>query len=64
MASSALVPMVSLYSELEEKVRVMEIFVEEAKGRVPVYAGTGCVSTAETIALSKRHRRSVWMCCP
>ena len=38
----------------EEKVRVMEIFVEEAKGRVPVYAGTGCVSTAETIALSKK----------
>lgn len=38
----------------EEKVRVMEIFVEEAKGRVPVYAGTGCVSTAETIALSQK----------
>ena len=38
----------------EEKVRVMENFVEEAKGRVPVYAGTGCVSTAETIALSKK----------
>ena len=38
----------------EEKVRVMEIFVEEAKGRVPVYAGTGCISTAETIALSKK----------
>lgn len=36
----------------DEKVRVMEIFVDEAKGRVPVYAGTGCISTAETIALS------------
>lgn len=38
----------------DEKVRVMEIFVEEAKGRVPVYAGTGCISTEETIALSKK----------
>lgn len=37
-----------------EKVRVMEIYVDEVKGRVPVYAGTGCVSTAETIRLSKK----------
>lgn len=36
----------------EEKIRVMEIFVEEAAGRVPVYAGTGCVSTKDTIELS------------
>ena len=39
---------------MEEKIRIMEIFVEEAKGRVPVYAGTGCVSTADTIYLSKK----------
>ena len=38
----------------EEKIRVMEIFVDEAKGRVPVYAGTGCVGTADTIYLSKK----------
>lgn len=37
----------------EERIRVMEIFVDEAKGRVPVYAGTGCVGTDDTIYLSK-----------
>lgn len=42
---------------LEERVRVMEIFVDEAKGRVPVYAGTGCVSTDDTIYLSKEAER-------
>lgn len=36
----------------DEKVRVMQIFVEEAKGRVPVFAGTGCVGTEDTIRLS------------
>ena len=30
---------------MEEKIRVMEIFVDQVKGRVPVYAGTGCIST-------------------
>lgn len=39
---------------MDEKIRVMEIFVDEAAGRVPVYAGTGCISTADTIALSKK----------
>lgn len=38
----------------DEKIRVMEIFVDEVKGRVPIYAGTGCISTAETILLSKK----------
>ena len=37
-----------------EKIHVMEIFVDEAAGRVPVYAGTGCISTKDTIALSKK----------
>ena len=37
-----------------EKVRVLEVVVEETKGRVPVYAGTGCVTTAETIKMSKK----------
>lgn len=39
---------------MEERIRVMEIFVEETRGRVPVYAGTGCVSTEDTIYLSQR----------
>lgn len=38
--------------DFDEKVRVMEIYVDEAKGRVPVYAGTGCISTEETLKLS------------
>ncbi|TCO76873.1 4-hydroxy-tetrahydrodipicolinate synthase [Marinisporobacter balticus] len=38
----------------EEKIRVMELFVEETKGRVPVYAGTGCVGTKDTIELSQK----------
>jgi 4-hydroxy-tetrahydrodipicolinate synthase len=38
----------------EEKAAVMSIVVEQAGGRVPVYAGTGANSTEETIALSRR----------
>lgn len=41
---------------MEEKIRVMEIFVDEVKGRVPVYAGTGCIGTEETVALSRKAR--------
>jgi len=40
--------------DMEEKISVMEIFVDEVNGRVPVYAGTGCVSTKDTIALSRK----------
>ena len=36
----------------EEKLQIIKIVVEEARGRVPVYAGTGCISTKETIELS------------
>ena len=36
----------------EEKLQVMRIVVDEVKGRVPVYAGTGCPGTKATIALS------------
>jgi 4-hydroxy-tetrahydrodipicolinate synthase len=36
----------------EEKKRILEIVVDETKGRVPVYAGTGAVTTRETIALT------------
>ncbi|WP_125591281.1 4-hydroxy-tetrahydrodipicolinate synthase [Companilactobacillus jidongensis] len=37
----------------EEKLTVMKAVVDEANGEVPIYAGTGCVSTEETIQLSK-----------
>ena len=37
----------------KEKVQVLKIVVDETKKRVPVYAGTGCVTTKETITLSK-----------
>ncbi|MBP1764131.1 MAG: dihydrodipicolinate synthase [Firmicutes bacterium] len=37
----------------EEKVKIMEVAVEEVNGRVPVYAGTGCVTTQESVELSK-----------
>ena len=37
----------------EEKKRVIEVVVEETKGRVPVYAGTGAVTTREAVALTK-----------
>lgn len=38
----------------EEKVRVMEITVDHTAKRVPVYAGTGCVTTKETVELTKK----------
>lgn len=37
----------------EEKERVLAAVIEETAGRVPVYAGTGCISTRETIELSQ-----------
>jgi len=36
-----------------EKKCVVEIVVDETRGRVPVYAGTGAVTTRETIALTQ-----------
>lgn len=38
----------------DEKLRVIKAAVDEVKGRVPVYAGTGCVTTEDTIRLSKK----------
>lgn len=37
----------------EEKKRVIEVVVEETRGRVPVYAGTGAITTREAIDLTK-----------
>lgn len=36
----------------EEKRRVLEIVVKTVNGRVPVYAGTGCIGTQDTIRQS------------
>ena len=37
-----------------EKVQVLEATISQVKGRVPVYAGTGCISTRDTIRMSKK----------
>jgi 4-hydroxy-tetrahydrodipicolinate synthase len=37
----------------EERKRVFDIVVEESAGRAPVYAGTGAISTRETIYLTQ-----------
>lgn len=38
----------------EEKLEIIKVVVDEVKGRVPVYAGTGCITTKETIELSQK----------
>ena len=38
----------------EEKLEIIKTAVEAVNGRVPVYAGTGCVTTKETIEFSKK----------
>ncbi len=35
----------------EEKERIIEVVVDETRGRIPVYAGTGAITTREAIAL-------------
>ncbi|HWP51608.1 MAG TPA: 4-hydroxy-tetrahydrodipicolinate synthase [Clostridia bacterium] len=37
-----------------EKEHVLRIVVEETNHRIPVYAGSGCITTTETIATSRR----------
>jgi len=37
----------------EEKKKIIEVALDETKGQVPVYAGTGAITTKETIALTK-----------
>ena len=37
---------------MEEKKQIIDIVVNEANGRVPILAGTGCVTTKETIELT------------
>ncbi len=38
----------------DEKIAVLETVIDQVKGRVPVYAGTGCISTRDTIRMSKK----------
>lgn len=37
----------------DEKKKVVEVVVEETRGRVPVYVGTGTITTREAVALTK-----------
>src|SRR5256885_11222308 len=41
----------------EEHMRVVELCVEEARGRVPVIAGAGSNATAEAISLTKHAKK-------
>lgn len=38
----------------EEKLHVIKIVIEENQGKLPVLAGTGCVTTRETVYLSQK----------
>ena len=38
----------------QEKEEILEATIDQVKGRVPVYAGTGCISTRDTIYMSRR----------
>jgi len=37
----------------EEKISIMQIVLDENRGRLPVYAGTGCVTTKEAVRVSQ-----------
>ena len=41
----------------EEKLAVLETAISQVNGRVPVYAGTGCISTSDTIELSRQAQK-------
>jgi 4-hydroxy-tetrahydrodipicolinate synthase len=45
-----------VYLSPEEKRRLFDITIDEAGGRVPVIAGTGCTSTRDTVALTQYAR--------
>lgn len=47
-----------------EKEAVLEVCVDQVKGRVPVYAGSGCISTRDTIRQSLRAKELGATCCP
>ena len=37
--------------DMKEKEEILEATVDQVKGRIPVYAGTGCISTRDTVYL-------------
>jgi 4-hydroxy-tetrahydrodipicolinate synthase len=39
---------------MKEKEEILEATIDQVKGRIPVYAGTGCISTSDTVYMSKR----------
>ena len=39
---------------MKEKEEILETVIDQVKGRVPVYAGTGCISTADPIKMSRK----------
>ena len=39
---------------MKEKEEILEATIDQVKGRIPVYAGTGCISTMDTVYMSKR----------
>ncbi|OXM87991.1 4-hydroxy-tetrahydrodipicolinate synthase [Paenibacillus rigui] len=45
------------YLTAEEKLRVAEIVIDEAQGKLPVYVGAGCAGTKETVWLAERLER-------
>lgn len=40
--------------DFTEKVKIMEIVIDQAAHRIPIYIGTGCVTTKETVALTQK----------
>lgn len=38
----------------KEKEEILKATIDQVNGRIPVYAGTGCISTRDTIYMSKR----------
>lgn len=37
----------------EEKKRIIEVTADEARGKVPLFVGTGCITTRDTISLTR-----------
>jgi 4-hydroxy-tetrahydrodipicolinate synthase len=46
------------YLSDEEKRQLIDVTVDQARGRVPVIAGTGCMGTEQTVALTKYARQA------
>ena len=38
----------------KEKIEVLEAAIDHVKGRVQVYAGSGCISTRDTLRMSRK----------